>query len=366
MSATQILASKATAAEPATRAESSIPPKLDCRERFLRACACQPVDRPPVWLMRQAGRCLPEYRALKEKYTFVQLVQNPELATEVTLQPVRRFGFDAAILFSDILVVPEALGCEYDFADNGGIRMRTISTAEQIAALTPGAVLEKLGYVPAALKLIRKELGGRNALIGFSGSPWTLANYMLEGSAKEFSRAKQLLYTEPVTFNLLLQKITTAVTTYLQMQIDAGVDAIQLFDSCGGALSDTAFGPGSSNWIKQIITNLKGQVPVIVFSKGTHGNWDGLVDTGANILGLDWTVNAVEVWSLLPRQVGVQGNLDPFLLTTTPEIVSRETAQILGQMKGFNGHIFNLGHGVPPAAKLENIEALVTTVQNFK
>lgn len=317
--------------------------------------------------MRQAGRCLPEYRALKEKYSFTQLVQTPELAAEVTLQPIRRFGFDAAILFSDILVVPEALGQKYRFRDTGGIEMEfLLDSAAAIERLEIGAIRERLAYVPAALSLIKQELG-ETALLGFAGSPWTLANYMMEGgSAKEFTNAKKLFHSDRALFDRLLGKITGAVTEFLQMQIKSGVDAIQIFDSAGGILASNAFEEASAKWIGEIIRALGGQVPVIVFSKGTHGNWHALVRTGAQVLSIDWTMSLSDVRDNLRPNIAVQGNLDPSLLNTTPEIVAAETSRLLSEMRGSPGHVFNLGHGVPPTAKLKNIEALVTTVQNFK
>jgi uroporphyrinogen decarboxylase len=317
--------------------------------------------------MRQAGRALPEYRALKEKYTFVDLVRTPELATEVTLQPIRRFDFDAAVLFSDILVIPEAMGQPYHFRDGGGIEMEfAVSTAEAIRKLDHRQVTEKLQYVADALRLIKPALNGRTALLGFAGSPWTLANYMIEGgSAHAFTRAKSLFYTEPLLFSQLMQKLTLAATEFLKLQIASGVDAVQIFDSSGGLLADNAFDAASGRWIRQIITSLGNQVPVILFSKGTHGRWRSLVATGANILSLDWTQPLAEVRALLPDNVGVQGNLDPALLSTMPKIVATETTRILKNMQGQTGHIFNLGHGVTPNAKLECIQALVTTVRNF-
>lgn len=336
------------------------------RQRFLNACQCQPVDRPPVWLMRQAGRVLPEYRALKEKHSFLELVRTPELATEVTLQPIRRFDFDAAILFSDILVIPEALGQPYEFVEGGGIMMEPLRTAAEIDALDVAAVRERLDYVSKALRLIKQELRGRTALIGFAGSPWTLANFMLEGGgAKDYTKAKALFYSDRSLFEHLLRKLTNAVADYLQMQIEAGAEAVQIFDSLGGLTMDHAFPATSGRWITEILRSLGGRVPVIVFSKGTHGNWNDLVDTGAQILGVDWTVRLSEIRARLPENVGVQGNLDPFLLTTTPEVVEAETKLLLREMQGNLGHIFNLGHGVPPAAKLENVERLVDTIRSF-
>jgi uroporphyrinogen decarboxylase len=340
---------------------------ISARDRFLKASRCKPVDRPPVWLMRQAGRCLPEYRALKEKYSFTKLVRTPELAAEVTLQPIRRFGFDAAILFSDILVVPEALGQKFRFRESGGVEMEfVLDSAATIEKLETSAVRERLAYVPDALSLIKKQV--RNtALIGFAGSPWTLANYMLEGgSAKEFTKAKQLFYSNRSLFDRLLGKLTIATTEFLRMQIESGVDAIQIFDSSGGILASNAFEEASAKWMTQIVRSLESRVPVIVFSRGAHGNWDALVQTGAQILGIDWTIPLSEVRKTLPENVGIQGNLDPLLLNTTPRVVAAEATRILEQMRDNNGFIFNLGHGVPPDAKLENIEALVQTVKNFR
>lgn len=338
------------------------------RQRFLDACYCRPVDRPPVWLMRQAGRALPEYRNLKAKHDFLKLVRTPELAAEVTLQPVRRFDFDAAILFSDILVVAEGLGQGYKFRDGGGIQMNfALADTADIRKLDLAALPEKLEYIPSALKLIKKELAGKNALIGFAGSPWTIANFMLEGgSAKEFTRAKNLFYTQPDVFALLMEKLTTAVMKLLEMQIVAGAEVVQIFDSLGGLLPGDAFAEASGRWIKHIVGALRNAVPVIVFSKDVHSNWTTLVNTGANVLGIDHGMRLADARKLLPPHIAVQGNLDPFLLLTTPQKVADETGRILIEMRGTNGHIFNLGHGVPPDAKLECIEALVQTVRTFK
>jgi uroporphyrinogen decarboxylase len=326
------------------------------------------VDHPPVWLMRQAGRALPEYRALKEKHTFLELIQTPELAAEVTLQPIRRFDFDAAILFCDILVVAEGLGQRYQFRNRGGIGLEfLLKSAADFERLEVAAVTERLQYAAKALKLIKPALGGRTALIGFAGSPWTLANFMIEGAGvREYAKAKALFYSDPPLFARLLEKLTQAVSSFLQLQIDAGADAVQIFDSLGGVLSDGDFARASGRWMKQIVASLKGRAPVIVFSKGTHGNWDDLVDTGAQVLGVDWNVRLADVRARLPDRVGVQGNLDPFLLRTTPEVVAAEAGRILREMRRRPGHVFNLGHGVPPDAKLENIESLVSAVRSFK
>lgn len=348
--------------------ERGTPPCLSNRQRFLEAGRCRPVDRPPIWLMRQAGRALPEYRALKQKHSFLELVQTPELAAEVTLQPIRRFDFDAAILFSDILVAAEGMGQGYQFREGGGIEMEfMLKSRADIERLDESAVTERLQYVAKALRLTKSALDGRTALLGFAGSPWTLANFMLEGAGvKEYTRAKDMFFTEPRLFGRLLEKLTRAVTNLLQLQIDAGVDAVQVFDSLGGGLPASAYAAASARWMKQIIKSLNRQVPVIVFAKGTHGNWADLVDSGADILGVDWNVRLAEVSAPLPASLAVQGNLDPFLLTTSPKIVAAEANRLLAEMGGRPGHIFNLGHGVPPSAKLENLECLVSTVRAWR
>jgi uroporphyrinogen decarboxylase len=283
------------------------------------------------------------------------------------LQPIRRFDFDAAVLFSDILVVAEGLGQSYSFRDGAGIRMAfALRSAADIDRLDTNAVDGRLHYVAQALALTKTALGGRTALIGFAGSPWTLANFMMEGgSTRDFTKAKQLFYADRPLFDRLCEKLTVAVTQFLQLQIDAGADVLQIFDSLGGTLAANAFEAASARWIKEIVLALEKQVPVIVFSKGAHGNWDTLAHIGAQVLGLDWAVRLTGVRSRLPANVGVQGNLDPSLLTTTPEIVATEATRILTEMRGCNGHIFNLGHGVPPTAKLENIASLVETVRKF-
>ena len=336
------------------------------RERFLRACRCQPVDRPPVWLMRQAGRVLPEYRALKEKYSFAQLVATPELAAEVTLQPIRRFGFDAAILFSDILVAPEAMGQAFRFREQGGVEMEfKIRSADDVARLDVSGAPGRLEHVTKAIRLVKKALAGRTALIGFAGSPWTLANFMLEGgSSREFLTARRLFYTDRALFDSLCEKLTAVVTEFLRMQIEAGAEAVQIFDSLGGLLGAPAFEEASGCWIRRIVRALEGRVPVIVFAKGAHGSLENLRGLNADVLGMDWTAPLSDVRQRLPDTIGIQGNLDPILLETTPEVVASETRKILDQMRGRDGHIFNLGHGVPPGAKLECVESLVTTVRN--
>jgi uroporphyrinogen decarboxylase len=354
------------AAQPPLRGAEH-PIDLTPRQRFLDACDMQPLDRPPVWIMRQAGRALPEYRALKEKHSFLEMVRTPTLATEVTLQPIRRFGFDAAVLFSDILVLAEALGQPYRFREGGGIEMEfTVRTAADIERLDPNGVRDRLDYVAQALALLRAELGSRTALLGFAGSPWTLANFMMQGgSASDFTRAKELFYTDTPLFDRLLAKLTAAVVDHLNLQIDAGADAVQIFDSLGHLLAAEDYAPASARWIREIIQQIGGRVPVILFVRGVHGPWEPLIETGARILSVDWRVPLRSVRDQLPAHIGVQGNLDPFLLTTQPHVVTHATNRLLQSMRGQPGHIFNLGHGLPPQARLENIEAMMQAIHEF-
>ena len=342
---------------------------LNSRERFLAACACTPLDRPPVWIMRQAGRYLPEYRALKAKSSFLEMVRTPALAAEVTLQPLRRFALDAAILFSDILVIPEALGQGYKFRDEGGIAMEyRLETRAQIEALAPAAAVpERLRYVADTLALLKQELAGQKMLLGFGGSPWTLATYMVEGgSSDEFERIKQLFYTDRAMFDALLEKITAALIAYFEMQIRAGADAIQIFDSWGGIIAGPDYEAASLPWIRRIIAVLPKDFPVILYAKGTAPHLSDQAFSGAKVLSVDWTNDLAIVRRTLPANVAVQGNLDPVLMNTTPDIVRRETTRLLESMRGTAGHIFNLGHGIMPQAKIECVSALVETVTTWK
>jgi uroporphyrinogen decarboxylase len=342
---------------------------MTSRERFLAACAGQKLERPPLWVMRQAGRYLPEYRELKAKSSFLEMVRTPALATEVTLQPLRRFALDAAILFSDILVIPEALGQGYHFRDEGGIGMEyRLETRAQIDALAPAhAVPDKLRYVADTLALLKQELKGSRALLGFGGSPCTLATYMVEGgSSEEFERIKMLFYTEPATFNALLEKLTSSLVEYFKMQIAAGADAIQIFDSWGGIIAGPDYEAASLRWIRQIVAALPKDYPIILYAKGTAPHLQDQAFTGVRVLSVDWTSDLAAVRRSLPANVAVQGNLDPVLLNTTPEIVTHQTERLLESMRGLNGHIFNLGHGITPRAKIECMHALVDTVTGWK
>jgi len=340
---------------------------MTSRERFLASIRREPTDRTPVWVMRQAGRYLPEYRKLKEKYSFTEMVKSPELATEVTLQPLKRFPLDAAIIFSDILIIPEALGQPYHFKDGGGIGMDyLLDSEEKIDALDASDIEEKLAYLPAALRMTRAEIGENKTLLGFGGSPWTLAAYMTEGgSLKNLAALKSLYYSEPAVFEKLMIKITDSVIDLFKMKIEAGVDALQIFDSAGAFCPSAHYEDMSLKWIKRIIDSLPEDFPVIIFAKGMAHQRDALCATGASVLSIDWTIDLPSYYDSLPSNVAVQGNLDPLILTASADVVRTETTRLLESMKGRHGHILNLGHGILPSAKPENMQVLCDTVAEF-
>lgn len=342
---------------------------MTSRERFLAACKGEALERPPLWVMRQAGRYLPEYRALKAKHSFLEMVKTPELAAEVTLQPLKRYRFDAAILFSDILVIPEALGLGYRFREEGGIAMegkiRGRGDVERLSS--PSEIPGRLGYVAEALKILKRELGETKALLGFGGSPWTLAAYMIEGGGSDdFAAAKGVYYAQREVFDLLLEKLTESLIAYFRMQIEAGADAIQIFDSWGGILPGQDYEGASLKWIRRVIESLPRDFPVILYAKGTAAQVHDQGFSGARAISVDWTMDLRSVREQLPRNVAVQGNLDPVLLNLEPEIVRRETTRLLERMRGTRGHIFNLGHGIMPQARLESVEALVDAVCGWR
>lgn len=342
-------------------------------DRFLRALQRQPVDVTPVWMMRQAGRYLPEYRATRTKAgDFMGLCTNPELACEVTLQPLERYPLDAAILFSDILTIPDAMGLGLYFETGEGPRFRKpLKGAADIEALQVTDAAKQLPYVIDAVKKIRAELNGRVPLIGFSGSPWTLATYMLEGgSSKDFRRAKTLIYDQPELAKLLLDKLADSVTDYLNAQIRAGAQAVQIFDSWGGALSWQAYREFSLAPMTKIINGLirehEGrQVPVILFTKG-GGLWlEAMVESGANALGLDWTVDIGVARQRVGSKVALQGNMDPAVLYASPERIRQEVAAILEAYGPGSGQIFNLGHGITPHVEPEHAGAFIEAVHEL-
>jgi uroporphyrinogen decarboxylase len=344
---------------------SAVAKPFTARERFLRAARCLPVDHPPTWIMRQAGRALPEYRKLKEKYSFLQLAQTPELAAEVTLQPIRRFGFDAAIIFSDILVIPEAMGVGYKFRETGGVEMDfPIRSGADVKNLSVERIVEKLQYVLEAIRLVKNELRGQTALLGFAGSPWTLANYMLDGgSASKHTRALALFRENRPLFDQLCEKLSQAVLQFLRMQLLAGADAVQIFDSLGGIVPAAEFKAASGVWMQQIIASLGSIIPVIVFSKGTR-DWQTLTNTGARVIGIDYNVSLSATREALGPNFALQGNLDPaYMVSDSPEMIAARVEVLLEEMRDQAGYIFNLGHGLPPNSRLENIQAVLETIR---
>ncbi len=339
------------------------------KDRFLKALNCEETDRTPIWIMRQAGRYLPEYRKAREKAgSFLTLCQTPELATEVTLMPIKRFALDAAILFSDILTIPDAMGLGLDFVEGiGPTFKKNIKNLEDFKQLPIPDPESELRYVMDAIRLLKRELDGNKPLIGFSGSPWTLACYMLEGGgSKDFNQVRKRLFSTPEEMNYLLTKLTTAVTHYLEAQINAGVDAIMIFDSWAGILSDSCFKQFSLNYLRNICTGLKEKkVPKIIFAKG-GGLWlESLAKLEVNGLGLDWSTDLATARTIVGDKIALQGNLDPAVMLTNPKTVRLETNKILKQIGDRKGYIFNLGHGITPDVDPEHVEILIETVHSY-
>jgi uroporphyrinogen decarboxylase len=337
---------------------------------LLRASRRESVDRAPVWFMRQAGRYLPEYRAIRAKHSFLEMVRTPELAAEVTIQPVDLVGVDAAIIFSDILVIPEAMGMELVVEEGkGGPRFPDpIRLYKQIKSLKEPNTSRDLGYVMDAIRLTKERLAGRVPLIGFSGAPWTLLAYMVEGSgSKDFKHAKQLLFTRREEAHLLLQKLTDAIAQYLIAQIDAGANVVQIFDTWAGILTPDDFREFSLEYIGEIVRLVKAHrrdIPVIVFCKGANQSLTEIAATGCDVIGLDWTVDISEVKSLLDGGVALQGNLDPAVLYTSEEVIEDRVRTIAERMGSPLGHIFNLGHGITPDVDPDMARAFVQAAKN--
>lgn len=339
-------------------------------DRFLRALARQPVDRTPVWMMRQAGRYLPEYRATREKAgDFLSLCRNTPLACEVTLQPLERFPLDAAILFSDILTIPDALGLGLYFETGEGPKFKnTIRSAADVDALPIIKADVDLDYVMNAVSTIRSALNGSVPLIGFSGSPWTLATYMVEGgSSKDFREAKKLAYGQPEVMHRLLDHLADAVIDYLNSQIKAGAQVVQIFDTWGGILSGWAYEAFSLQYMCKIVSGLIREadgrhVPVILFTKN-GGQWlESIADSGADAVGLDWTTDIGDARARVGDRVALQGNLDPTMLYAPKERIREEVADILRRYGSGPGHIFNLGHGITPEVDPEHAKAFIEAV----
>jgi uroporphyrinogen decarboxylase len=334
---------------------------------------CQPVERTPIWMMRQAGRYLPEYRRVRgEAGSFMQLCTNPERACEVTLQPIDRFGFDAAILFSDILTVPDAMGLGLSFAEGEGPQFaHPVRSAEDVQRLPIPDPEQELRYVTDAVRLIKRELNGRVPLIGFAGSPWTLATYMVEGkSSKNFAKVKAMMFDQPQLMHQLLDKLAQAVAAYLNAQIAAGADVVMLFDTWGGMLSHADYLEFSLKYAQQIRSLLQSErdgrrIPAILFSKG-GGLWlEAMADSGFDALGLDWQTPIAEARRRVGARVALQGNMDPMALYAQPEVIRTQVARILSDFGAGSGHVFNLGHGILPDINPEHVQAMVDAVREF-
>lgn len=337
-------------------------------DRLLKALANQPVDKTPIWVMRQAGRYLPEYlKVRKEAGSFLKLCKTPELACEVTLQPLRRFDLDAAIIFSDILTIPDAMGLGLYFSEGEGPKfenpLRSHAAIEKLIIPEPE---ESLSYVTDAIRLTKNELNNTVPLIGFSGSPWTLACYMIEGgSSKTFSIIKKMLYQEPKTLTLLLEKLSASIVKYLNAQISAGADVIMILDTWGGILSGQAYEEFSLHFMQLILDNLPPHIPTIMFTKN-GGLWlQQQAKTGCTALGLDWTMNLHDARQQVGDQVCLQGNLDPNILTADEAVIRREVHNVLASYGAGSGHVFNLGHGILPHIPPEHVEILVDAVHEI-
>ena len=341
-------------------------------DRYLRALQCLPVDYTPIWMMRQAGRYLPEYRQLRAKAgDFMTMCQNPELACEATLQPLRRFDLDAAIIFSDILTIPDAMGLGLYFETGEGPKFKkTISCLNDITQLPVPDPEQSLTYVMDAIRLTKQELDGKVPLIGFSGSPWTLATYMVEGgSSRTFTKIKKMLYCEPKALHLLLEKLANSVALYLNAQIAAGAQSIMIFDTWGGALSHQSYRSFSLHYMQLIISQLKrgkksqnitSYIPVTLFTKG-GGLWlDAISNSGCDAIGVDWTVDLNQIDQ--KGNIAIQGNLDPAILYANQETIASNVESVLAEFGHYNGHIFNLGHGIHQDIPIEHVQYLVDAV----
>ena len=339
-------------------------------DRLLRALKRQPVDCTPVWLMRQAGRYLPEYRATRARAgSFLAMAKNPEIACEVTLQPLARFDLDAAILFSDILTIPDAMGLELYFVDGEGPKFRkTVRSAADLRSLGVPDMETDLRYVMDAVRVIRRELDGKVPLIGFSGSPWTLACYMVEGSgSKDFARIKAMALNDPDTLHGLLSVNTDAVIAYLSAQRAAGAQALQVFDTWGGVLSPAMYREFSLPYLSRIARELdrgtgEERTPLILFGKGNAAHLEALADTGTDAVGVDWLVELSEARRRTGGKVALQGNLDPAVLYGSPEAIRTQVAAVLDSYGRGPGHVFNLGHGMSPDMDPEHVAVLVDAV----
>ena len=340
---------------------------------YINALLKKEVTRTPIWVMRQAGRYLPEYRATRKKAgDFLTLCKSSDLACEVTLQPLERFDLDAAILFSDILTIPDAMGLGLHFIEGEGPKFsHPLSSLSEINQLTKPDVSKDLSYVSEAVSVIKKNLKGRVPLIGFTGSPWTLATYMVEGgSSKTFSKVKGLMYENPKHMHQLLDVLADTIIDYLNAQIEAGADSVMIFDTWGGLLNKVSYENFSLMYMSKIVAginrNYEGKtIPVTLFTKGGSAWLEQIAATGCDAVGIDWTVEIGEAERRVGSKVALQGNLDPSVLYASPEVIKSEAHKILDQFQGSTGHVFNLGHGITPDVNPESMKALVDAVHSY-
>jgi len=334
---------------------------------FLKALKGETVERPPVWMMRQAGRYLPEFMEIKAKYDFFTRCQTPELASEITVQPIRRYGMDAAILFCDILVIPQAMNIEVQMKPNFGPYLpNPVRTQKDVDNVIVPDVKESLSYVYDAIKMTKEKLNDEIPLIGFAGSPWTILCYCVQGQgSKNFDKAKQFCFTNPIAVHQLLQKITDTTIAYLKEKVKAGVNAVQVFDSWGGMLSPVDYQEFSWQYIQQIIDALKNDAPVIAFGKGCWFALNEMSKSGASALGIDWTCSARNARYLTGRNITLQGNFDPTRLFSPPSEIKRMVTQMINEF-GKDKYIVNLGHGILPNIPLDNAKAFIDAVKEYK
>lgn len=338
-------------------------------DRFLKACRRETVDVTPVWLMRQAGRYMPEYRRLKEKYAFLEMVKTPDIATEITLQPVEAFNVDAAIVFQDILPILEPMGLKLEYVGGEGpVIHNPVRTAADVESLAIRPAAEAMDFATAAIRQVRRELDGRVPLIGFSGAPFTLVCYAVEGGgSRDYRHAKALMYEQPATWRRLMEKMSVAVGDYLRAQAAAGAHALQLFDSWAGALSPGDYAeyvlPHTRHAIEMVADTY--EVPVIHFGTGTSGILPLMKRAGGDVIGVDWRIDLDEAWNRLGADVAVQGNLDPTVLFGPVPLIERQAARILDGVRGRPGHVFNLGHGVLQHTPVGHVSALVDYVHAY-
>lgn len=334
---------------------------------YLRALRGESVSRPPVWMMRQAGRYLPEFIAIREKYDFFTRCQTPELASEITVQPIRRYGMDAAILFSDILVVPQAMNIPFEMkAGVGPFLPNPIRSQKDVDQTIVPDITESLGYVMEAIKMTKEMLNNDIPLIGFAGSPWTVFCYCVQGQgSKTFDKAKEFCFTQPLAAHQLLQKITDTTIAYLKEKVKAGVDAVQIFDSWGGMLSPTDYQEFSWKYINQIIDALYEEAPVIAFGKGCWFALEKMANSNVSALGVDWTVSPKMARSLTHNKVTLQGNFDPARLLSPPKEIKKMVTQMINEF-GKDKYIANLGHGILPNIPLDNAKAFIDAVKEYK